>query len=103
MADCVHVSLPEAGHGIRGALPIRSRRGGADDLHREIDPGRGRAVGAEHRAVRIEAVDDINQAGDQLVAAGATVQQQPRNVGGGKLVASVKDADGNVTGLMQNP
>ena len=48
-------------------------------------------------------VDDINKAIEQLVAAGATVQQQPRDVGGGKLVASVRDADGNVTGLMQNP
>ena len=26
MADCVHVSLPEAGHGIRGALPTRYRQ-----------------------------------------------------------------------------
>jgi pimeloyl-ACP methyl ester carboxylesterase len=25
MADCVHVSVPEAGHGIRGALPDRYR------------------------------------------------------------------------------
>jgi predicted enzyme related to lactoylglutathione lyase len=48
-------------------------------------------------------VDDINKALEQLVAAGATVQQQPRDVGAGKLVASVRDADGNVTGLMQNP
>jgi len=48
-------------------------------------------------------VDDINKAIEQLVAAGATVKQQPRNVGGGKLVASVEDADGNATGLMQNP
>src|SRR5690348_16282976 len=48
-------------------------------------------------------VDDINQAIEQLVAAGASVQQQPRDVGGGKRIASVKDADGNVTGLMQNP
>jgi predicted enzyme related to lactoylglutathione lyase len=48
-------------------------------------------------------VDDINKAIEQLVAAGATVQQPPRDVGGGKQVASVKDADGNVTGLMQNP
>jgi predicted enzyme related to lactoylglutathione lyase len=48
-------------------------------------------------------VEDINTALEQLLAAGATVQQPPRNVGGGKLIASVKDADGNVTGLMQNP
>ena len=36
-----------------------------------------------------------------LVAAGATVVDEPKDVGGGKLVASVKDADGNVTGLVQ--
>lgn len=48
-------------------------------------------------------VDDINKTIEELVAAGATVQQQPRGVGQGKLVASVRDADGNVTGLMQNP
>jgi predicted enzyme related to lactoylglutathione lyase len=47
-------------------------------------------------------VDDINTAIEQLEAAGATVEQQPRDVGGGKLIATVKDADGNVTGLMQN-
>jgi predicted enzyme related to lactoylglutathione lyase len=48
-------------------------------------------------------VDDITKSIEQVVAAGATVQQPPRDVGGGKLVASVRDADGNVTGLMQNP
>jgi predicted enzyme related to lactoylglutathione lyase len=48
-------------------------------------------------------VDDINKAIEQLLAAGASVQQPPRDVGAGKLVASVRDADGNVTGLMQNP
>jgi predicted enzyme related to lactoylglutathione lyase len=48
-------------------------------------------------------VDDIDKAIEQLVAAGATVQRPPRDVGGGKRVASIKDADGNVTGLMQNP
>ena len=48
------------------------------------------------------AVDDINQRLEQLVAAGATVQQQPRNVGGGRLVALVKDADGNDVGLIQD-
>ena len=33
--------------------------------------------------------------------AGAEVQQEIKDVGGGKLIASVKDADGNVIGLIQ--
>ena len=48
-------------------------------------------------------VDDINKAIDQLVAAGATVQQPPRDIGAGGLMARVKDADGNITGLLQKP
>ena len=34
---------------------------------------------------------------------GTEEQQAIRDVGGGKLIASVKDADGNVTGLAQSP
>ena len=30
-------------------------------------------------------------------------QQPVRDAGGGKLIASVKDADGNVTGKIQRP
>jgi len=48
-------------------------------------------------------VDDIQKSLQLLLDAGAQVQQQVRDVGGGKLIASVKDADGNVTGLMQSP
>jgi predicted enzyme related to lactoylglutathione lyase len=48
-------------------------------------------------------VDDIKRALEQLLESGAEVQQAIRDVGGGKLIASVKDADGNVTGLMQSP
>ena len=46
-------------------------------------------------------VADIEQHLKELADAGATVQQPPRDVGGGKLIATVRDADGNVTGLMQ--
>jgi predicted enzyme related to lactoylglutathione lyase len=35
--------------------------------------------------------------------AGAQAQQEVKDVGGGKLIASVKDADGNVIGLIQSP
>jgi predicted enzyme related to lactoylglutathione lyase len=46
-------------------------------------------------------VEDIKTSLQQLLDAGAEVQQPIKDVGGGKLIASVKDADGNVTGLMQ--
>jgi predicted enzyme related to lactoylglutathione lyase len=47
-------------------------------------------------------VDDVKQALQALVDAGVQVQQEVTEVGGGKLVASVADADGNVTGLLQS-
>ena len=48
-------------------------------------------------------VEDIDQALGQLTGAGATVRQEASDVGGGKLVATVADADGNVFGLTQSP
>lgn len=48
-------------------------------------------------------VDDINGSLELLLGAGAEEQQAVKDVGGGKLIASVKDADGNVTGLVQSP
>jgi predicted enzyme related to lactoylglutathione lyase len=46
-------------------------------------------------------VDDINSSVQALLDAGAEALQEVRDVGGGKLIASVKDADGNVIGLIQ--
>lgn len=34
---------------------------------------------------------------------GATVEQEPKDVGGGMLIAKIKDANGNVLGLRQFP
>ncbi len=48
-------------------------------------------------------VDDIKQSMKLLQSAGAQMQQDIKDVGGGKLFASVKDADGNVIGLIQSP
>jgi predicted enzyme related to lactoylglutathione lyase len=48
-------------------------------------------------------VDDIEKRLRSLLDAGAQLQQGVKDVGGGKLVASVKDADGNVVGIMQPP
>ncbi len=48
-------------------------------------------------------VDDINQSLKLLLDAGAETQQAIKDVGGGKQIASVKDADGNIIGLIQSP
>ena len=48
-------------------------------------------------------VSDIRSIVKLLVDAGAQVQQEARDVGGGLLVASVKDKDGNITGFRQFP
>ncbi|WP_329561169.1 VOC family protein [Kitasatospora sp. NBC_01266] len=48
-------------------------------------------------------VPDIAAAHQALLAAGAESHAEPHDVGGGLLVASVKDADGNVIGLRQQP
>jgi predicted enzyme related to lactoylglutathione lyase len=48
-------------------------------------------------------VDDIKKSLQSLLTAGAQVQQEVKDVGGGRLIASVKDADGNVIGLIQSP
>ncbi len=48
-------------------------------------------------------VDDVAATLKALVEAGARTVQEPRDVGGGTLVATVKDADGNLIGLRQAP
>jgi predicted enzyme related to lactoylglutathione lyase len=48
-------------------------------------------------------VDDIEAALDGLVARGATKVQEITDVGGGKLIATAQDPDGNVIGLLQMP
>jgi predicted enzyme related to lactoylglutathione lyase len=48
-------------------------------------------------------VSDIQASLQNLLATGAQALQAIKDVGGGKLIASVKDADDNVIWLMQNP
>ena len=48
-------------------------------------------------------VNDIRKSLQLLVDAGAQAQQEVTDVGGGKLIASVKDADNNIIGLIQSP
>jgi predicted enzyme related to lactoylglutathione lyase len=46
-------------------------------------------------------VDDIEESLRALLDAGAEAHQGVRDVGGGKLLSSVTDTDGNVIGLIQ--
>ena len=48
-------------------------------------------------------VDDIQKSLQSLLDAGAEPVQEVKDVGGGTLIASVKDADGNIIGLRQMP
>ena len=48
-------------------------------------------------------VTDIEAKLAEVTAAGATVKEPPHDVGGGRLVATVTDPDGNVLGLLQDP
>ena len=47
-------------------------------------------------------VADIEAKLADVTAAGATVKDAPRDVGNGRLVATFKDPDGNVLGLIQD-
>jgi predicted enzyme related to lactoylglutathione lyase len=47
-------------------------------------------------------VPDIEAKLAEVTAAGATVKDAPRDVGGGRLVATFTDPDGNVLGLVQD-
>ncbi len=47
-------------------------------------------------------VADIEAKLAELTAAGATVQEPAHDVGGGRLVATFTDPDGNVLGLLQD-
>jgi predicted enzyme related to lactoylglutathione lyase len=47
-------------------------------------------------------VADIEAKLAEVTAAGATVKDPARDVGGGRLVATITDPDGNVLGLLQD-
>jgi predicted enzyme related to lactoylglutathione lyase len=47
-------------------------------------------------------VADLEAKLAEVTAAGATVKEPSRDVGGGRLVATVTDPDGNVLGLLED-
>jgi predicted enzyme related to lactoylglutathione lyase len=57
---------------------------------------------AESGPVSYWHVTDIEAKLAEVTAAGGTVKQAPQDVGGGRLVATFTDLDGNVLGLVQD-
>jgi hypothetical protein len=80
---------------VRRSLHGRALR----SVARRIDPN-GRPKGLSG-PVGYWHVDDLAATVEALVAAGGTAHQAVTDVGGGKLVATVTDADGNEIGLIQ--
>jgi predicted enzyme related to lactoylglutathione lyase len=72
----------------------------AEGQHIGLVPGGG----PQHMAspVAYWHVPDIEAKLAEVTAAGATVNEPPREVGGGRLVATFADPDGNVLGLIQD-
>jgi predicted enzyme related to lactoylglutathione lyase len=67
----------------------------------------GQAIGLDphgHKsgAVVYFHVTDIKGTLQALLDTGAQVDQDVKDVGGGRLIASVKDADGNLIGILQD-
>jgi predicted enzyme related to lactoylglutathione lyase len=48
-------------------------------------------------------VNDIEAKIAEVTAAGGTLKDAPKDVGGGRLVATLTDPDGNVLGILQDP
>lgn len=71
------------------------------DLEVGLDPN-GHAGGSTAPVCYWE-VEDIASSFQSLLDAGAESHGAINDVGGGKLVATVRDGDGNITGLVQSP
>jgi predicted enzyme related to lactoylglutathione lyase len=68
------------------------------DVEIGLDP-KGRSQGP----IAYWDVADIRASLQELLAAGAQAEQEVKDVGGGRLTALVKDADGSTIGLTQSP
>ena len=68
--------------------------------HIGLVPGGG--TGGMTSPVAYWHVPDIEAKLAEVTAAGATVAEAAHDVGGGRLVATVTDPDGNVLGLLQD-
>ena len=71
----------------------------AEGQHIGLVPGGGQGMTSP---VAYWHVADIEAKLAEVTAAGATVKEPAHDVGGGRLVATVTDPDGNVLGLLQD-
>jgi predicted enzyme related to lactoylglutathione lyase len=72
----------------------------AEGQHIGLVPGGGPQAMAS--PVAYWHVQDIEAKLAEVTAAGATLKESAHDVGGGRLVATVTDPDGNVLGLLQD-
>lgn len=68
----------------------------ADNMEIGLDPN-GQAI------IAYKEVQDIKSSLQTLLGAGASTYQDVKDVGGGMLIAQVKDTNGNILGLRQLP
>ncbi len=73
----------------------------AEGQHIGLVPGGG--PDAMTSPVAFWEVADIEAKLAEVTAAGATLKEAAHDVGGGRLVATFTDPDGNVLGLLQDP
>ena len=73
----------------------------AEGQHIGLVPGGGGPEGMASPVAYWD-VPDIEAKLAEVTAAGATVKESPRDVGGGRLVATFTDPDGNVLGVIQD-
>lgn len=62
-----------------------------------------RQSGADGGPITYWGVPDAHEAVKALAGLGATLKDDPVDVGEGVIVASVRDPDGNVVGIIENP
>ena len=75
---------------------------GFDDNGQHIGLVPGGGPDAMSSPVAYWRVADINAKLAEVTAAGGTLKESPREVGGGRVVATFCDPDGNVLGLFQD-
>lgn len=71
----------------------------AGSQHVGLVPGGGQGMASP---IAYWEVPDIEAKLAEVTAAGATVKEPVRDVGGGRLVATFTDPDGNVLGVLQD-
>ena len=68
-----------------------------------LQPAEGETTERQTHAAVYWGVESCDEALKQLLAKGATANEDVQDVGGGIKVASVKDPFGNVFGVIENP